>query len=140
MATALEELRHSRGLSRRELARKSGVGARTIYGVEREGRTPRRASVEALARALGCDPDALSGGAQERNDYLIAVHDLADVVGLVRAVVNAAGVPAEARDTFITEGVAAVLEMANAWRPSSGSFAVFARAYLPVRIQEITGR
>lgn len=60
----LAKLRIDRGLTREQLAARAGLAARTIYGIEREGVHPQRATIRVLAEALGCDP-ALIG---PRND------------------------------------------------------------------------
>lgn len=53
--TGLEVARRVRGLSRDQLASASGVTERTIYGLEREGRTAHRATLAALAGAMNCE-------------------------------------------------------------------------------------
>jgi transcriptional regulator with XRE-family HTH domain len=53
-------LRRARGLSRERLAQRAGVSARTVYGIEREGHEPRRATASMLAAVLGCEPDDLA--------------------------------------------------------------------------------
>jgi transcriptional regulator with XRE-family HTH domain len=56
----LYELRRDRGLSRRELAERSGVALRTIARIERgDGGPPYRSTLLALARALGVSTEAL---------------------------------------------------------------------------------
>ncbi len=58
-AHPLAELRVSRGLSRERLAQLAGISSRTVYGIEREGHEPRRATAAVLAAVLGCDPGEL---------------------------------------------------------------------------------
>jgi transcriptional regulator with XRE-family HTH domain len=58
-AHLLVALRVARGLSRERLAQLAGVSSRTIFGIEREGHEPRRATAAVLAAVLGCDPDLL---------------------------------------------------------------------------------
>jgi transcriptional regulator with XRE-family HTH domain len=57
--TTLETLRLANGFSRETLGARSHVAARTIYGIEVEGRRPHRLTAMALADALGVDPDEL---------------------------------------------------------------------------------
>ena len=51
--TPLEEARLAKGLNREELAAAAGVGFRTVYRAEKRKVTPRRATLFALATALG---------------------------------------------------------------------------------------
>lgn len=44
------------GLSREELARRSGVGVRTLYDIEMAGVVPRRSTQRVIAVALGLRP------------------------------------------------------------------------------------
>ena len=55
----LGELRVARGLSRERLAQLAGISSRTVYGIEREGSEPRRATAVVLAAVLGCEPSDL---------------------------------------------------------------------------------
>lgn len=57
----LVALRVAQGLSRERLAQLAGVSARTIYGIERDGNEPRRATALVISMALGCSPDAITG-------------------------------------------------------------------------------
>lgn len=57
--TTLEVLRLANGFSRETLGARSHVAARTIYGLEVEGRRPHRLTAMALAEALGVDADDL---------------------------------------------------------------------------------
>lgn len=52
----LELRRRREGFTREALAAESMIAVRTIYGIEREGRKPNRATVRMLADALGCKP------------------------------------------------------------------------------------
>jgi tetratricopeptide (TPR) repeat protein/transcriptional regulator with XRE-family HTH domain len=58
-AVALNVLRLVKGLGKRELATASGVSYDTIAKLERGRRQPRRATVQALVRALGADSSLL---------------------------------------------------------------------------------
>jgi transcriptional regulator with XRE-family HTH domain len=58
-AHPLVALRVRRGLSRERLAQLAGVSSRTVYGIERGGHEPRRATAVVLAAALDCDPGDL---------------------------------------------------------------------------------
>ena len=49
----LEAARLEANLSREVLAVRAGVTSRAIYGIEREGRTPHRLTLAALAEELG---------------------------------------------------------------------------------------
>jgi transcriptional regulator with XRE-family HTH domain len=63
----LEQLmieRARRGLSRRELAKRSGVNEHTISEAERGIRKPRATTVARLAEALGLEPEDLLGKGQ----------------------------------------------------------------------------
>jgi DNA-binding XRE family transcriptional regulator len=55
----LVALRVERGLSRERLAQLAGISSRTVYGIEREGHEPRRATAAVLAAVLDCEPAAL---------------------------------------------------------------------------------
>lgn len=55
----LELARRKADLSREALAVKAGIAARTIYGIEREGRQANRATLVVLATALDIEPDEL---------------------------------------------------------------------------------
>lgn len=57
--TALEQLRRAHGLTREALASRAGLAVRTVAYIEREGRTPQRATARVLGEALGVAPDAL---------------------------------------------------------------------------------
>jgi DNA-binding XRE family transcriptional regulator len=57
--TPLERARKEAGLTRDELAGKTGIGSRTIFSAEREGRTPTRATQFVLALALNCSTEDL---------------------------------------------------------------------------------
>lgn len=52
----LELRRRAEGYSRDQLAAKTGLAPRTIFGIEREGRAPSRVTLRVLADALGCTP------------------------------------------------------------------------------------
>ena len=52
----LRAAREAAGMSPEELAFRAGVSLRTIERIEREGVSPRRATVTVLAMALGIDP------------------------------------------------------------------------------------
>jgi transcriptional regulator with XRE-family HTH domain len=56
----LRTYRLAQGLSRERLAAKAGLSARTIYGIEREGRCPNPATRVVLAAVLDCEPDDLA--------------------------------------------------------------------------------
>jgi transcriptional regulator with XRE-family HTH domain len=55
----LEQIRRTRVLSRKELARQSDVDESTIYRAERGQTKLRPSTVRKLARALGVPPDQL---------------------------------------------------------------------------------
>jgi DNA-binding XRE family transcriptional regulator len=55
----LERVRHSVGLSREQLAAAAGVSTGTIYGIERCGVSPQRATRAVLAMTLGLMPGEL---------------------------------------------------------------------------------
>jgi DNA-binding XRE family transcriptional regulator len=55
----LAVLRVARGLSRERLAQLAGISARTVYGIEREGHVPLRATAAVLAAVLDCKPETL---------------------------------------------------------------------------------
>ena len=59
-AHPLVALRVERGLSRERLAQLAGVSSRTVYGIEREGHEPRRATALVLSVVLGCQPEDLT--------------------------------------------------------------------------------
>ena len=48
----LRAVRHARGLNQLELAKKSGVSARTIYSIETEEGVPKQETCRRLLRAL----------------------------------------------------------------------------------------
>lgn len=56
----LARMRFELGLSRPALARAAGVSERTIFRVEHGQTHPHRATVRALAEALGCRPSDLA--------------------------------------------------------------------------------
>lgn len=58
-------LREAHDFSRERLAQRAGVSARTVFGIEREGVRPRRATAVVLAAALGCSPADLMGGTHD---------------------------------------------------------------------------
>ena len=58
---ALLRLRSERGLSRERLAALAGLAPRTITGIERQGVCAHRSTALALAVALGCEIEELSG-------------------------------------------------------------------------------
>ena len=60
MATALKELRESRGLSQRDLALLSGLNRRTIAELENGDRKPYPYSRNKLARALHVKPEEIT--------------------------------------------------------------------------------
>jgi transcriptional regulator with XRE-family HTH domain len=62
----LRTYRLAQGLSRERLAAKAGLSARTIYGIEREGRCPNPATRVVLAAVLDCEPDDLARNDHER--------------------------------------------------------------------------
>jgi transcriptional regulator with XRE-family HTH domain len=56
----LRRLREVRGLSRRQLARKSGVRRRTIAAIERGRYTPALDELDAIAKAVDVEPETLT--------------------------------------------------------------------------------
>jgi transcriptional regulator with XRE-family HTH domain len=52
----LRDARDRAGLSREELARRSGVAVRTLYDIEMQGVVPRRSTQRVVAVALGLRP------------------------------------------------------------------------------------
>jgi transcriptional regulator with XRE-family HTH domain len=58
----LRELRHSRGLSQKELGKLARVSSGTVYRVENGLRGAYPGTVRKLARALGVAPEALLCG------------------------------------------------------------------------------
>jgi transcriptional regulator with XRE-family HTH domain len=56
----LELRRRRENLSREALAAKADISVRTIFGIEREGQRPSRATVRLLAEALNCRPGDIS--------------------------------------------------------------------------------
>ncbi len=70
---SLADLRHARGWTRKQLARRSGVGERTIIELEAGQRARvRRRTIEALAAALQVNPDAV----EEFHRYLAAAREV----------------------------------------------------------------
>ncbi len=70
---SLADLRHACGWTRKQLARRSGVGERTIIELEAGQRTRvRRRTIEALAAALQVDPDTV----EEFHRYLAAAREV----------------------------------------------------------------
>ena len=59
MFTRIELIREEQRLTREALAAKAGVSRGALYGIERQGRQPRRATVYVLAHALDCAPEDL---------------------------------------------------------------------------------
>jgi transcriptional regulator with XRE-family HTH domain len=58
-STTLEFVRRTAGMSRPDLAERSGVSVATILASERFGRLPHLATTRRLARALNLDVDEL---------------------------------------------------------------------------------
>jgi transcriptional regulator with XRE-family HTH domain len=59
LLSTLEWVRRSAGMSRPELAERSGVSVATILASERSGRVPHLTTARRLARALNLDVDEL---------------------------------------------------------------------------------
>jgi transcriptional regulator with XRE-family HTH domain len=59
--TALRQWRLAAGLTQELLAERSGVGLRSIQGLEREETRPRRETVQRLAEALGLSAEDVAG-------------------------------------------------------------------------------
>ena len=76
----LRDARNARGLTQKDLARKSGVSQATISDIER-GRNESSKELPALAKALGASVDDLVGGRpkQQTDDFLrVSVWDTPD--------------------------------------------------------------
>jgi len=61
--TKLKQIRQRKGFSQRDLAKRSGVAQATISHLEK-GREARFVTMNALARALEVEPEALVGEGQ----------------------------------------------------------------------------
>ncbi len=71
VALAIRTLRHSNGISQRQLAQRMGVPRTYVSKIENEKATPTLCSLERLARALDVGvPDLLNGGSTDRGREL----------------------------------------------------------------------
>lgn len=59
--SGLLQRRLAAGLTQEQLGVAAGVTAKTIASIERGFSRPQRTTLEAIARALGCDADDLTG-------------------------------------------------------------------------------
>lgn len=59
VGSAIRVRREALGLTKRELARRTQLNEKTIQRIEAGKRFPLPVTLDAIARALDCDPDAL---------------------------------------------------------------------------------
>ena len=73
--------RNERGLTQEQLAERAGISPAFVGHIERGTRVLSVQTLYSLARALDCSADYLLGNAHEdSNDYLLALHRVADFV------------------------------------------------------------
>jgi transcriptional regulator with XRE-family HTH domain len=65
IGTLVRLLREKRGLTQLQLAARAGVTDTTVRSVERASKTPHRATLAAIAAALGTTAEKLRGGSTE---------------------------------------------------------------------------
>lgn len=61
----VREVRHERGLTQAELSERTGVGCPALSKIETGKARPHRATITALALALGVEPESLLGASSD---------------------------------------------------------------------------
>ena len=87
MASELKELRESKGLSQRELARRSGVATATIKRLEQGNDRPSFKDAKKLADALALDPKELIAQPKVTRNAEFAIHRFPRVQSAIDAVI-----------------------------------------------------
>ena len=87
MASELKELRESKGLSQRELARRSGVPTATIKRLEQGNDRPSFKDAKKLADALALDPKELIAQPKVTRNAEFAIHRFPRVQSAIDAVI-----------------------------------------------------
>ena len=87
MASELKKLRESKGLSQRELARRSGVSAATINRLEQGNDRPSFKDAKKLAYALALDPKELMAQPKVTRNAEFAIHRFPSVQSAIDAVI-----------------------------------------------------
>ena len=87
MASELKKLRESKGLSQRELARRSGVTTATINHLERGNNRPSLKDAKKLADALALDPKELMAQTKVTKNTGFAIHRFPRVQSAIDAVI-----------------------------------------------------
>ena len=87
MASELKELRESKGLSQRELARRSGVPVATINRLEQGNDRPSFKDAKKLADALALDPKELIAQPKVTRNAEFAIHRFPRVQSAIDAVI-----------------------------------------------------
>ena len=87
MASKLKELRESKGLSQRELSRRSGVPAATINRLEQGNDQPSFKDAKKLADALALDPKELIAQPKVTRNAEFAIHRFPRVQSAIDVVI-----------------------------------------------------
>ena len=88
MASELRKLRESKGLSQRELAKRSGVPSATINRLERGNDRPSFKDAKKLADALALDPKELIAQPKATRNARFAIHRFPRVQSAIDAVIT----------------------------------------------------